>query len=384
VFHLRPDLTWVVPEARGGIRAYAEMLWPEVQSAARRRGISVAPPIFSESVREVEARLHAQPPRLVHLQHEFGLFGRKAPLLYRFPEWRQAIYRAAPDARLVATAHTVVARSHRYETRGTGWQRPLRFAANVTVAPLLSGLWRESTWGPLDGVIVHSGRQVEEVRASGCKRVEEIPHFVPVPRPSSGTLSASLADLPTDRPLVLVFGYFTPQKGQDVVIRSFARMRTPAYLVLGGGLRRAEDQAYFDRVQALIDELGLRDRCRVTGFLPDADLTEAYSRATLVVAPFRETSGSGSLAHALGQGGAILASDLPLNREIAERVRGALDFFPSENPEGCAAALDRLLGDEPARQRLRAAARIYAEKFGPRPIAEHHVEFYAPLLRSPA
>jgi len=105
-----------------------------------------------------------------------------------------------------------------------------------------------------------------------------------------------------------------------------------------------------------------------------------YGMADLVLAPFRETSGSGTLAQAFARGMPVLASDLPLNQEITEREPGCLAFFRSEDPEDCAVKVKELLANDPARETLKAAARRYAEKCAPARIAEEHVRFYQEVL----
>ena len=64
-----------------------------------------------------------------------------------------------------------------------------------------------------------------------------------------------------------------------------------------------------------------------------------------------------SLVEALGAGNAVLAHDNRFNRWVAG---DAARYF--EGVDGCAAALDVLLMDEPALQALRAAARLRFEQ----------------------
>jgi glycosyltransferase involved in cell wall biosynthesis len=149
---------------------------------------------------------------------------------------------------------------------------------------------------------------------------------------------------------------------------------------LAGGVRRPEDQPYYDQCVQLIDSLGLKDRVKITGFIPTDGMDSFFDSCKLVLAPFRATSGSGSLAQALARGTPILASDLLLNREIVERQPGALSFFKSLDPVDCARKVCELLDRDELRIGLQEAAKKYAERLKPARVAEKHSEFYLKLI----
>ncbi len=356
-------ILWVAPEEKGGIRSYTETLWPELKKAWQ--GDPMDPLFRLPEISELER----WQPDLIHVQHEFGLFGSKIPGRYRFPSWVRQVRRALPRTKIVATAHTVLGRDYQYPWRGRGMQAPLRWLANHTAVPLMRRTWLEGTWGKLSGVIVHSQSQVETVRQAECPRVVEIPHFVP-------SRSPIFKHSPAQPPEILVFGYLTPEKGTDVVIEAMKHLKTPAKLVLAGGLRREEDQAYFDSCERRIRENGLSDRVKITGFIPSESMDPYFERASLVVVPFRETSGSGSVAQAFARGSAILASDLPLNRELNLRQSGSVALFRSEDPEDCAQKIDRLLNDPEALRNLQLNSLAYAEQCSIGKTIEKYLEFY--------
>ncbi|MBS1963133.1 MAG: glycosyltransferase [Bdellovibrionales bacterium] len=310
-------------------------------------------------------------PDLVHLQHEFGLFGSKLPWSYRFPKWFASARRATSNAKWVATAHTVIDANWRYPTRGRGWKAIPLAALNI-LTPVFRSTWMEKTWGGFDGVIVHSALQSGAISASGCKRVVVIPHYVPE---GGGTIPEPAA------PTILLFGYFSPEKGQDIAIHAWSEYGPSApKLILAGGVRRDEDRSYHAMCVAAIDRLGLKDRIEITGFVPEERLAVYFARATIVLAPFRETSGSGSLATAIGHHSAILASDHPLNREIDRRVPGSLAFFTTESPASLADEVRNLLDDSVRRTKLREAAGQYAAAHSISETARRHFEFYRELF----
>lgn len=371
---MNQTLVWIVPETRGGIAAYSTELWPHVHHAWEIQGgqtVLLSADLSSKQrLRGIIDRITALRPNLIHIQHEYGLFGAKIPGLYTFPKFVELLRGKLRDTKIVATAHSVLGSQYRYPLRGRSWETPLRWCANLTVVPFLRRLWNEGTWSLLDGVIVHSDLQLHAVRAAGCSDVAVIPHFV---------RASKVAEPACNSSDVVVFGYFTPEKAQDVVIRALPHVDKSVHLILAGGVRRKKDEAYFAYCRRLIDDLGLTDRVAITGYVADDDIDSYYNRAALVITPFRETSGSGSIAHAFARGAAILASDLPLNIDIATREHGALEFFRNEDPADCAHKITTLLNDPAKRGTLRQAALRYAKACAPEQIARKHLDFYAQI-----
>ena len=336
--------------------------------------------------RELVSKLIEASPALIHLQHEYGIFGGKNPPKYWFPAVLSDLSVRAPQIKRIATAHTVLPVDYKFPTTGRGLQAPLRAAANVFLLPLLRRTWIQDTWGALDGVITHSDLQRLRLQDSIRKqelRFAVIPHFVPQvsnKRNETRRSHPSISALPANLRKVVVFGFFTPEKGQDVAIAALRNLPGDVHLVLAGGARRFQDEAFLEKCRTLVSELGLDKRVTFTGFVEPSFVSGIYQDCDLVLAPFRETSGSGSLAQAFARGAPVLASDLPLNREINDRTPGALAFFKSEDPQDCAKQILGLLEDRHRLETLRAGARKYAEACTPERIAREHVVFYSKLL----
>ena len=368
----RKKILWLVPEEKGGIRDYADVLWPEIESQCAEAGWSVgrvdtSPLDRADKILKAARRIREQAPDLIHVQHEFGLFGSKLPPLYHFPALVAELRSVAP---IVATGHTVLGADYTLPWRNRGWKSLPRFLLNHTLVPYARSTWLAGTWGGLAGAIVHSRLQGATVEAAGCPRVTVIPHFVPS-RPKL---------LPPDGGDVVVFGFFSPEKGQDIAIRAWKQLNLPGRrLLLAGGVRRESDRSYFEMCRNLIREGGLTN-VEITGYVPAAELEKQFQSAALVLAPFRETSGSGTLAQAFARGLPILASDLPLNRELSERTPGSLEFFRTEDPSDCARQLESLLLDAGKRIALAKGAADYAASHSLQVTARRHVGFYQGLL----
>lgn len=394
----RRRLVWLIPETHGGVHAHSAALWPHVHRQlsvdARFRGWEFLDPVVADlrsrtAVVAIADRVRKLRPALVHVQHEFSLFGgSKLPTRYHFPALVRDLRQGDPAPRIVATAHTVLDARSRYTYGGRGVENVLRFGLNATVVPLARRNWTRGTWGILDAVIVHSELQVDAIQDSGCPHVDVIPLAV-FTHPGDSTRepasSPATIGMPGSVPEVVVVGYLSPAKGQDIAIEalSYFDARQRPQLVLAGGVRRKEDEGFATRCRTIARHLGVSESVTVTGFVPETELPALLDRATVVLAPFRETSGSASIAQALGRGCVILASDLPLDRELAQRVPGCIELFETGNPRACAERLGTLLTDAQKRAALRAGAQRYAEHFGPESIARLHLELYASVARVP-
>jgi glycosyltransferase involved in cell wall biosynthesis len=343
-----------------------------------------------EHTDQLARQLASHSADLIHIQHEFGFMGSKVPGRYQFPRLVSELRRLCPQARIVATAHTVIPIDFKYPTRNRGWQRPFRAAANILLLPYLKNLWGKGSWGTLDGVIAHSKLQLTALEQSGCPEITSIPHYVPEPQPSPAPsplpknwptrelLSAHGSQ--TSPQILLVFGYLTPEKAQDIVISAMPHLPTHIQLVLAGGIRRDADRPYLDHCQNLIRDLGLKERVTITGFISFEELDGCVKNSDLILLPFRETSGSGSLADLMTRRAPVLASDLPLNLEISERTPHALSYFKSEDPSDAAQKILEHLNHPDRIHRLVQAATRYAEMHGPKKMLELHLDFYGKVL----
>lgn len=372
-------VAWVTPWKRVcGIADYSRALESALQSAFAERNMEWVC-VDQDQGPDLLTNLAKIQPHFVFFQHEYGLWGGKNPPFYRFPRFVAELRKKLPTVRVGATAHTVLPIGYRFPTQGRGWQVPFRAGANILLIERLRRAWGADTWGGLDLVVVHSGLQVASVEEAGAARVAVIPHFVPelgirgtVSRgrgPSSGGVV-----WPYPEKRLLVFGFLTPEKGQDIAIQLLSFLPSDFKLIIAGGVRRKSDRAYEMRCRDRIRDLGLESRVEWAGYVPSHLVDSFYARAHLVLAPFRETTGSGSLAQGFARGAAILASDLPLNREIAQRVSGSLAFFKPEDAQDGASQVLHLFENEERILALRSKSREYATLCSASKIARQYAE----------
>jgi glycosyltransferase involved in cell wall biosynthesis len=174
-------------------------------------------------------------------------------------------------------------------------------------------------------------------------------------------------------PVVLGTGRLHPQKDFATLIRAFARVRAkrPARLmILGAGA--AADSGYAAELRRLVTELGIADDVDIPGF---AHNPFAYMSRAAVFAFSSRYEGLGNvLLEAMACGTPVVSTDCPSGpREILDHGRfGAL--VPVGDHAALARAIEAVLDDPPAPERLRARA----EMFTVQRAVDHYLELMFP------
>jgi glycosyltransferase involved in cell wall biosynthesis len=157
----------------------------------------------------------------------------------------------------------------------------------------------------------------------------------------------------------LVVSHYNYFRNFETVLRAFAELRRlhgngRLSLALTTDLRPGLRLGGYDTTRAsrLIDALGIRSAVATLGAIPYRDLPRVYASAHAVICPAYTESFSHTVIEAMAMGLPVIASDIPVHREVAG---GAALFFSPLDPAGLAAQCRRLIEDEPLRARLRAA-----------------------------
>lgn len=168
------------------------------------------------------------------------------------------------------------------------------------------------------------------------------------PDPSGAASWRKRLQLGDDAHVVLSPRLLRPLYNIDMIVEAFAeatRSHARAVLLIA---EYGAEKGYRDALDTQIEELGLRERVRFIGAVPQAEMRGLYSAATVVVmAPWSDGLPQ-SLFEALACGAPVLLGHLPAYAEIVEDERSGL--FTEINAPSIAEGLRRLLHDD----RLRA------------------------------
>ena len=309
---------------------------------------------FSENVFGTATRMT---PDVVHIQHEYGLFGSQhgAEVVDLLLRLRLA------EVPCVVTLHTV------YETITDAQRMVLRHVVEDASA-----------------VVVHEDYQKETlVREFGrAEKIHVIEHGIrealPVPRAKERLGLAG-------KKVVLMCGYFRNSKGFDEAVRFFPPVAAEcddAVLVMAGKIRGTEAKDVQAKLYEDLDAMPCSDRVRYfRGQFPQYTLDALLSAADCVVLPYRAGAQSGMLSQCLAFGAPVVASDLRAFRDVLDRTGGGLVV---DDPADYAAAIARVLTEPGLAANLRRNARAYIRETGGwSRVAERHLEVYEPLVSPP-
>jgi glycosyltransferase involved in cell wall biosynthesis len=179
--------------------------------------------------------------------------------------------------------------------------------------------------------------------------------------------------------LILWQGIIFPYKGIDLLLRAWEQVEAQsedACLVIAG----TGAPEFLEQIRRQVKELGLKRVKLHFRFISTEELVALYRAAGVVVYPYRAITTSGALATGLALGKAIIASDLPVFRELLINGDNALLVDP-QNSDELACALIKLIQDSALREDL--AGKVREMNFGDQTwssIANKTVEAYERVL----
>jgi glycosyltransferase involved in cell wall biosynthesis len=214
-----------------------------------------------------------------------------------------------------------------------------------------------------DGIICHSDhirmRLIEEFAVTEGK-VSVIPHgpfFYDLPEAGS---KQKLQGYERARVMVLWQGIINPYKGVDLLLNAWQQVEARddhcRLVIAGTGIPELLEQ-----IRGQVKSLGLKRVQLKLRFISTQELVTLYRDADVVVYPYRAITTSGALITGLALGRTIVASDLPVFRELLTHRENALLVNP-EDPVELAGAMIELVQDAGLRERL--ASRVRAMDYG--------------------
>jgi len=153
---------------------------------------------------------------------------------------------------------------------------------------------------------------------------------------------------------VLAVGELHPRKGLEVLIRSLAH--APEVRAVFAG----PDAGIGQVLRRLAMELGVEGRVQFLGQVTDAQLAWLYGEASVLAFPSRAEGFGLPLLEALAAGLPVVATDLPVFREVAG---DAARFVPIGDAVALGGALCELMEDETARGQMSRAGLERAQAF---------------------
>jgi glycosyltransferase involved in cell wall biosynthesis len=220
--------------------------------------------------------------------------------------------------------------------------------ASDTTQALWVRTLRRVLYARSDVIVAQTHDAAEWIRAHCRKRAVVIPNSLRV-----------MPDIVQTRErIVVAIGRLARQKGFDLLLRAMARV-APAFpewstVIIGKGPER-------ERLQQLSEELGLRERVRLLGEIPDVETWLA--RAGMVVQPSRFEGFPNVVLEAMAMGAAVVSADCPAGPAdlIDDGVNGRL--VPVEDVETLASVMTELMSQPQVRVDLGREAVKVRQRF---------------------
>ena len=238
----------------------------------------------------------------------------------------------------------------------------------------------------VDAIICHSDHVKARLAAEFSVPEEKIwviphgPFFYDLPASVSAGAFESLG-IKHHGVMVLWQGIIFPYKGIDLLLRAWQQVEaggSDAHLVVAG----TGSPELVEQIREQIAQFGLNRVETLFRFVSAEELVALYRAADVVVYPYRAITTSGALATGLALGKAIVASDLPVFRELLTNRENALLVNP-ENTAELAAALVEITHNTALREQL--SRNVRKMNFGDQSwlsIANKTREVYARVLAS--
>lgn len=172
--------------------------------------------------------------------------------------------------------------------------------------------------------------------------------FVPEPR----KIARIRLGLPLDKKLILSVGHLIERKGHHIAIEALTLLPTDVQLLIAGG--GPEQTSLQDQAK----KLGVSDRVRFLGVVPQNDLKWLYSAADALTLCSSREGWANVLLESMACGTPVIATNIWGTPEVVSRLEAGV-LMKDRTADGLADAWASLMSAYP----LRGSTRSYAELF---------------------
>jgi len=160
--------------------------------------------------------------------------------------------------------------------------------------------------------------------------------------------------------ILTIFGFIGPRKGCELIL-AIAKDLDDCLFLFAGGPHPNDKSRYCEDLKNKIKESGLAERVKITGYIPESNLSRIMMITDIMLAPFYETFGSGSVTFAIAYGKPIIASDIGYFKELKENGAG-IELFRNGDCGDLKEKISGLISDAKKQAGLKKLNSDYASK----------------------
>ncbi len=296
---------------------------------------------------------------VAHIQHQYFHFGGVAPQKTHIRAFLNSI-----KSPCVMTVHEIV-------DELSGASPPIRIG--IRVANRMNFLH-----SAINQFIVHTRSDREKLVNIGVNssKISVVVHGIPPAQPMPNRLEAKQKLSLDGKMVVTLFGFLSRKKGHHLAVAAMKMLPENVVLLLAGGQHPDDHTSYTEDLKHNIESAGLAERVRITGYLPLQDIPVWMAATDAAIAPYEQTSGSGSIANLLAYGRPVIASDIDPHVEISEDLPSALRLFKEGSAESLSSQIDYVLNNEIVKEQLSTAALEYARRHSYEGMARETIAIY--------
>ncbi len=324
-----------------------------------------------------KAAAEANKADICHVQFNYVYFNGELPYKNRFLYF--ARYIRIP---IVITMHEV---RIGMQPLTSGFRSPASRAAYNILLPFLdswSAAFHKKMFRSAARIIVHTEEHLSAVRSLETQndKVMLIPHGIPEIKNDDKRIPATEAKklLRLEGKTVLTIpGFINKRKGYETALGMLGGLPDDVILLIAGGMMTGNviEKEYLRGLEEMIREKELMDRVRITGYLGEKEIPAVMAATDICLAPYLSSAASGSLSLCIGYNKPIIASDIPVHREINARVP-CLELFKGGDPADLLDKIKAIISDTDRIARLSGYADSYGQQYSYSKIAEATAAIY--------
>lgn len=312
----------------------------------------------------LQAALQAGTSRasIVHIQHEYGIFGPKSVMSWLF----------FPCLFLITTLRrqSVVITLHSAWNHDT-INEPLKPLKRIYVR-----LNNHMVAFVADHILFLSENCKEDFLkcvSLDSDNFEVFPHGIPTDTKAMCTKQAKDEFGFEENEFVIVEpGYVRKEKGHDIFIELAKQCPNYEFLIAGGCQNGRQDE-YYRQLQDLAPS-----NVTITGVLDDDQFHATFNAADLIVLPYRDVSQSGIFNWCVAYGLPVVCSNSGYFQDLNED-HGCVGLFNIDNTDEMVESITSIIEDPQKRETLSKKMKEYRDSRAMDKVAQQHTELYHSL-----